>query len=121
MFSTEPNISGNWYTQKEGETNLNFINTGSSVNIDPGALLSSTGNYDVIFEVVNPDVPGCVIKKSKRITYSPLPDFEILDPIGSSGCNVADGTLRVRALTAIDYIFVEETIFYTFTGSRRNL
>ncbi|WP_146064427.1 gliding motility-associated C-terminal domain-containing protein [Algoriphagus boritolerans] len=113
LFSTEPNISGNWYTQKEGETNLNFINTGSSVNIDPGALLSSTGNYDVIFEVVNPDVPGCVIKKSKRITYSPLPDFEILDPIGSSGCNVADGTLRVRALTAIDYIFVEETKFST--------
>lgn len=112
-FSTEPNILGNWYTQKEGETNLNFISTGSSTNIGPGELLSSTGNYDVIFEVINPDVPGCVIKKSKKITSFPLPSFEILDPIGSSGCNVPDGKIRVRALTTIDYIFVEEAKYST--------
>ncbi|SDA85947.1 C-terminal domain of CHU protein family protein [Algoriphagus alkaliphilus] len=107
-FLTEPTISGNWYIQKQGESTRNFLSTGSSVIVSP-SVLPSLGNYEVIFEMINPDVSGCTIEKSKSLTYFPLPDFEILDPIESSGCNIADGGIRIRALTPIDNIFVEET------------
>lgn len=113
LFSTKPNTFGNWYTKKEGETSLKFINAGNSVLISPGTALGSTGNYEVIFELINPDVPGCLIQKSTPLSYFPLPDFEILDPVGASDCNVADGAIRIRALTSIDYITVEEAKYST--------
>jgi len=109
LFSTEPNITGNWYVQKIGEPSRKFISSGSSITINPLVSLEGPGDYNVIFEVINPDVPGCVIPKSQPLNYSLLPDFEILDPIGASDCNVADGAIRIRALTFIEYIFVEET------------
>jgi PKD repeat protein len=109
LFSTEPNITGNWYVQKIGEPSRKFVSSGSSITINPLVTLEGPGDYNVIFEVINPDVPGCVIPKSQPLNYSLLPDFEILNPKGASDCNVADGAIRIRALTFIDYIFVEET------------
>lgn len=106
-FLTEPTISGNWYIQKQGESTRNFLSTGSSVIVSP-SVLPSLGNYEVIFEMINPDVSGCTIEKSKSLTYFPLPAFEILDPIGASDCNVADGKILIRALTAIDNISVDD-------------
>jgi hypothetical protein len=113
VFTSSTNITGNWYIKKEGETSPRFITTGSAVTISPSTSLSGVGKYEVIFEVSNPDVSGCVIQRSQPLTYFPLPDFEILDPIGSSDCDVADGGIRVRALTEIEYIFVEEAEYYT--------
>ncbi|MFN3996964.1 hypothetical protein [Algoriphagus sp.] len=112
-FSTEPNIYGNWYLKKIGEPSLNFITSSSSITISPNYLSSGTGNYEVVFELINSDVPGCVIQKSAPLAYFPLPDFEILDPIGASDCNVANGSIRVRALTSIDFITIEETKYTT--------
>jgi len=107
-FSSLPAIFGNWYFQKQGEPTINFLSAGSSVSVNPISL-PSLGNYQIIFEVINPDVAGCSIQKSKPFSYFRLPDFEVLDPIESSGCNIADGGIRIRALTPIDNINIEET------------
>jgi hypothetical protein len=112
-FSTNPNIFGNWFIQKEGEANRKFLSSGSSVTIFPSIALSTAGNYKVIFELNNPDVTGCVIQKSQSLTYFPLPDFEILDPIGSSGCNIGDGGVRILALTPLDFITIENTNYFS--------
>ncbi|MBN7817750.1 T9SS type B sorting domain-containing protein [Algoriphagus pacificus] len=112
-FYSDSGIIGDWYYQKVGTSDKIFIETNSQIIINPNVNLVEPGEYEIILEVTNDDVSGCVNSKSKVLTYYPLPDFTVLTPIASSGCNVLDGKIRIQAITDLDYVYIEGTFYQT--------
>ncbi|HCB45940.1 MAG TPA: hypothetical protein DEQ87_00760 [Algoriphagus sp.] len=108
-FSTNPSSVGNWYLNKVGESSRTFLTTSESLFIFQNQLNDGFGDYEVTYEVINPDAVDCEILIQNTFTFNPIPDFTIIGSIGSSGCNIPDGGVQIRANTKIDYIIVEGT------------
>ncbi|WP_158093860.1 gliding motility-associated C-terminal domain-containing protein [Algoriphagus ratkowskyi] len=110
QFETNPSSNGKWFVKKVGSSNEKVLNNNApGITISPSNLTDGYGSYDVIYEVINPDAVNCLVRKSQIITYNPQPDFILLEPIPSSGCEIADGGIVVQALTAIDYIYIKDS------------
>lgn len=106
-FTTNPVISGDWYVQELGSSIPTKIGSGNSISIAGGSTISQPGDYELIFRVENPTNPNCIPEDIQAFTFNPLPSIELVEAFGASGCFIADGALRVRALTDIDLIFIE--------------
>lgn len=110
QLATNPSSNGSWFVKKVGSSvEQELAKNVSGVTISPSNLKAGFGDYEVIFEVVNPDAINCLIRKSEIITYNLQPDFILLDPIPSSGCENPDGGIVIQAVTAIDYLYIENT------------
>lgn len=110
LFETNPSSNGNWFVKKVGSSiEKELTKNVSGITLSPSNLTDGFGSYEVIFEVINPDAVNCLVRKSQIITYNPQPDFILLDPVPSTGCEIADGGIVVQALTAIDYIYIEDS------------
>ncbi len=104
-FETTPSTLGEWFYQKVGDPDPVRIRNGRTITISPG-LLSDPGSYEIIVRVNNPDNPACSPEVRVPFEYNILPAVEFVEALGASGCFIADGTLRVRALTPIDGISI---------------
>ncbi len=114
QFETNPSSNGNWFVKKAGSSVEKELAKGASgITLSPSDLTAGFGTYEVIFEVINPDAINCLVRKSENITFNLQPDFILLDPVPSSGCEIADGGIVIQALTAIDYLYIENTNFST--------
>jgi hypothetical protein len=110
QFETNPSSNGNWFVKKVGSSIEKELNKSvAAITLSPSNLTEGFGSYDVIFEVINPDAINCLVRKSQTITFNPQPDFILLDPVPSSGCDIADGGIVIQAITAIDYIYIEDS------------
>jgi hypothetical protein len=110
QFSTNPSANGSWFVKKVGSTmEFELAKNTSGITLSPSNLTNGFGNYEIIFEVNNPDAVNCKVRKTKEITYYPQPDFILLDPLPSTGCEISDGGIVVQAITAIDYIYIENS------------
>lgn len=112
-FQSEPLTTGNWYLKKVGKSDQLFLETGSTIDLFSNQLNLGFGDYEIIFEVINPDSSNCQISINTPFTYNQIPEFIILDPKGASDCKANDGGITIEAVTPIDYIYVEETSFTT--------
>ncbi len=106
-FESNPNLVGNWYVQKVGETTRDFLGTGSNFSLFPSRDLSETGDYTMIFQIPNANNPSCIPEVTAEFTYNPEPRIEFFEAFGASDCAVEDGTLRIRALTDVDRISID--------------
>lgn len=106
-FETSPASIGNWYLSKVGSSDQRLIGTSSNITLNPNDITEGFGEYEVIYEVINPDAVDCNILIPSQFAFNPFPDFIILDPIGATDCKSADGGVVIEALTEIDYIIVE--------------
>jgi hypothetical protein len=110
QFATNPSSNGNWFVKKVGSSIEKELNKSvTAITLSPSNLTDGFGSYEVIFEVINPDAINCLVRKSQTITFNPQPDFILLDPVPSSGCDIADGGIVIQAITAIDYIYIKES------------
>ncbi|RIW14037.1 hypothetical protein D0X99_14625 [Algoriphagus lacus] len=107
VFSTEPPIDGEWFIQKQNEPLKESIGTGTTIKINPISDLVTTGEYSVFFQAGNNGNASCLPESSISFTYFPKPEFEILEPIISSGCNTPDGTIRIKAITPLEGIYLD--------------
>ena len=109
-FETIPSSFGKWFVKKVGSSiEKELAKSASEITLSPSDLTAGFGSYDVIFEVINPDAINCLVRKTENITYNLQPDFILLDPVASSGCEMADGGIVIQAITAIDYIYIENS------------
>ena len=105
-FETNPSTLGEWYYQKVGDPNEVRIRAGRSINLD-AIILPDPGDYEIIVKVNNPANPACSPEVRLPFQYNLQPKIEFVEAFGASDCFIADGTLRVRALTPLDGIGVE--------------
>lgn len=106
LFETDPPTIGDWFYQKIGDPNLISIKSGEFLTLDPSQL-PEPGTYEIIVKVANPKNPACSPEVKTAFQYKTLPQIEFLEAFGASGCFIADGTLRVKALTPIDVISID--------------
>lgn len=106
-FETSPSIEGNWYVQRQGETARTFLGTSSDFSLFPSRDLPSPGDYQMIFELPNPNNPGCTAELIQDFTYNPEPRIVLEEAFGASDCSLDDGILRIRALTDVDRVSID--------------
>ncbi|MFC3415639.1 gliding motility-associated C-terminal domain-containing protein [Algoriphagus hitonicola] len=106
-FESNPNIVGDWYVQKVGETSRKYLGTSSKFSLFPSRDLSVIGDYTMIFQIPNANNPNCIPEVTADFTYNPEPRIIFEEAFGASDCSVDDGVLRIRALTDVDRITID--------------
>lgn len=107
-FTSEPMVSGEWFLQKIGDPTLISLGSGNSKTINPILDLGGNGDYRVSLIQPNPNNPACIQKSEEIFTYNPLPEFELESSTGASACLEPDGAIRIRVLTPIDNLILED-------------
>ncbi len=107
-FESEPKVTGDWFLQKSGDPTLVALGSGNSKTIDPNKDLSGFGDYQISLVVPNPNNPSCVQSAQETFVYNPLPEFELESAASASACLVPDGSIRIKALTPIDVLVLED-------------
>lgn len=105
-FGTDLGLPGDWYYLKDGEPAEVFIGNSSSITIDASITLAGPGDYEVIFRVPNAQNPGCSLEASSPLRFNPDPEFRVISALGSTGCQVPDGTVVIEAITALDQVTI---------------
>lgn len=100
--TSDKKVFGNWYYQKEGDTELKFLSEGVQLNFSSSGDLDGPGNYQIVFEVDNQEKNYC--KTQERISYKVLPsvEFSLSMEKGSGNCSDNDGVLLLSAWSDID-------------------
>lgn len=106
-FSSQPSTFGKWSILKTGESERISLGEGTSLSFNPSVLMLSPGEYTVFMTIANSQNPSCILEANTSFIYFELPRFEFLSPVPSSGCQVANGAIRIRAITPIDKISIE--------------
>jgi PKD repeat protein len=106
-YSTSPLTSGSWYFKKGTNPTLKLLGSGNAITVRPNIDLPGIGDYEIIFETVDPENPTCNQQKITKLSFLPQPDFLIVGSIPASGCNTNDGKLTVKALTPLNYISID--------------
>ncbi|HSF54702.1 MAG TPA: hypothetical protein VLA71_13165, partial [Algoriphagus sp.] len=107
-FESEPEVSGDWFLQKIGDPALIPLGSGNSKTINPSLDLDGLGDYRIRLVVPNPNNPSCIQQDEKDFAYNPLPEFQLESAVGASGCLVPDGSIRIKVLTQIDNLNLED-------------
>lgn len=107
-FESEPEVIGDWFLQKIGDPVLTPLGTGNSQTITPISDLDGIGDYQISLVVPNPNNPSCIQEAKELFSFNPLPEFELESAVGASACLVPDGAIRIKALTSIDDLILEE-------------
>ncbi|WP_157963242.1 gliding motility-associated C-terminal domain-containing protein [Algoriphagus litoralis] len=108
-FFSQPVTNGKWSILKNGETERIELGESSSLTFNPSVLMLVPGDYTVFMTVTNSQNPACTLESSSTFIYYDQPRFEFLSPVSASGCQVANGAIRIKALTAIDQISIENS------------
>ena len=106
-YTTSPLITGSWYFRKGTNPTLNLLGSGNAITVRPNQDLPGVGDYEIVFEGIDPDNASCNQQKVTQLKYLPQPDFVIQSATGASGCNINDGKLLVKALTPLDFITLD--------------
>ncbi|MFC0655517.1 gliding motility-associated C-terminal domain-containing protein [Mongoliitalea lutea] len=95
--------SGAWFIKREGEDKI-FLGNRESLELNTSEL-QGFGEYTIFFEVSNPSNPTCSLEKSVQFTFNPsaLVSIEFVKKV--SDCTASDGSLLIRALTDIDWMY----------------
>lgn len=105
-FTTDLGILGDWYFQKDSDPQEVFITTSTSILLEPSFALDGPGNYEIIFRVDNAEDPNCSLEARTPLTYNPNPEFRVISSLGSTGCQVPDGSIIIEAVTALDQVTI---------------
>lgn len=108
-FETNPQLTGEWFVQKIGDTSKKSFGIRNSLTIRPSSDLIDFGEYEVSFLLANTLNPACASEGKINFSYNQEPFFVFESAETSSGCLQADGKLIMRALTDLDYINIEGT------------
>jgi hypothetical protein len=106
-YSTSPLTKGSWYFRKGTNPTLNLLGFGNAITVRPNQDLPGVGDYEIVFEGIDPDNASCNQQKVTQLEYFPQPDFVIQSATEASGCNINDGKLLVKALTPLDFITLD--------------
>ncbi len=106
-YTSVPSVFGEWFYKKSGSPDRVSLGNGFNATITALYDLEGPGEYEIILSVNNETNPGCTQEASESLNYYPQPDFVFLSAKGSSGCLVADGAIRVQAITSIDQLEVD--------------
>lgn len=107
-FETEPAVVGDWFLQKIGDPTPISLGPGNSQTIFPSLDLDGTGDYRISLVVPNPNNPSCIQESQEIFAYNPLPEFELESAVGASACLIPDGAIRIKAITPIDNLILED-------------
>ncbi len=111
-YKTDPEITGEWFYRKAGSAERIFLGVGSDLLVSPGHQLDGPGNYEIILATSTENNLACSAESITTLTYSQQPEFQFVEAAGSTGCMLADGGLKIKALTPLDQLFIEgEEIF----------
>jgi len=106
-FFSQPSIRGQWSILKSGESERISLGEATSLTFNPSVLMLSPGDYTVFMTVTNSQNPSCILEANTSFIYFEQPRFEFLSPVPASGCQVANGAIRIRAISPIDQISIE--------------
>ncbi|ERM84721.1 hypothetical protein P872_23715 [Rhodonellum psychrophilum GCM71 = DSM 17998] len=104
LVTSNKNVSGNWYYQKEGDSEMKFLNEGSQLSFSSSGDLEGPGNYQIVFKLDNQDKIYC--KTQESISYKVLPSVEFSMSLekGSGNCADDDGVLLLTAWSDMDIV-----------------
>jgi hypothetical protein len=105
-FSSQPSLFGKWEIQKNGSLERTSLGQGFNVSINPSVLSLTPDEYTIFFSIPNINNPTCLLEAQKSFVYYQQPNFEFLSPTASSGCQEANGSLKIKVLSPIDQLSI---------------
>lgn len=120
--SYTPNMPflGRWSYQKEGQNTRTFLEESFTLALN-SRNLEGLGEYDIFFNVEDPDRPGCSVEKKFDLTVEEnAGSFTVNKISDSNGCNVSNGSFEIITTAAFNFIIIANIPNGTLTNVPAN-
>ncbi|MEX0883914.1 MAG: hypothetical protein WDZ72_10615, partial [Cyclobacteriaceae bacterium] len=110
MFTPNSPVYGEWSIQELGSTDRMLLSDTLEIELELDTeVLAGPGAYELFFLTADPLNENCPIERSVNLILGSPGEFEITGIAPAQSCDIGDGSLEIRAISALDSLIVEET------------
>lgn len=105
-YTPDAPFLGRWSYQKKGQSERIFLEESFTLALN-SRNLDGLGNYNIFFNVEDPDRPGCSVEKQFDLTVEEnAGSFTVNKISDSDGCDIANGSFEISTTSAFDFIII---------------
>ncbi|WP_215224516.1 gliding motility-associated C-terminal domain-containing protein [Echinicola shivajiensis] len=109
LFTPDSPVDGQWFYQLQGSDDPPVaLGPGYDLELDVNTL-PGPGTYDIIIQVEDPILPGCIVEKRAELLVLPLPEFTTTVISTATDCASPEGSFDITMLADADTVTIVET------------
>ncbi|MEX2514260.1 MAG: gliding motility-associated C-terminal domain-containing protein [Cyclobacteriaceae bacterium] len=110
MFTPNSPVYGEWSIQKSGSADRLALSDTLEIELELDTeVLDGPGAYELFFLTADPLNENCPIERSVNLVLSSPGEFEVIGISPSQSCDIGDGSMEIRTISALDSLILEET------------